>query len=556
MPPARPPRVTTRSCRTHGQDHLHPHRRGAAAGDVLLPADHRGLRRKAGVEVETRDISLAGRIIAQFPDRLTDEQRLDDALAELGELATDARGQHHQAAQHLRLDPAAQGRDQGAAGRRATTCRTTPRTRRPTRSARSAPATTRSRAPRSTRSCARATPTAARRPSVKNYAKAHPHSMGAWSSDSKTNVATMGQDDFRSNEKSVVIEADDTLRIEHVGADGTETVLKEGLAVLAGEVVDGTFMNVAALRRFLDRADRPGQGRRRALLGAPQGHDDEGLRPDHLRPRRAGLLPDALRAVRRAAGRRRHLAQRRPRRAPRRPRQAAEGGAEIKAAVEQGLADGPAMAMVDSDKGITNLHVPSDVIIDASMPAMIRTSGHMWGPDGEEHDTLAVIPDSSYAGDLPDRHRRLPRPRRLRPRDHGLGAQRRPDGQGGRGVRLARQDLRGPRRRHRRGRQRRRRRADRARRRSPATSGAPARPRTPRSATGSSSPSPAPAPPATPAIFWLDESRAHDANLIAKIDALPPRARHRGPRRSRSWRRPRRRRTRSSGSARARTPSR
>ena len=125
----------------------------------------------------------------------------------------------------------------------------------------------------------------------------------------------------------------------------------------------------------------------------------------------------------------------------------------------QGLADGPELAMVDSDKGITNLHVPSDVIVDASMPAMIRTSGHMWGPDGEEADTLAVIPDSSYAGDLPGRHRRLPRARRLRPLDHGLGPQRRPDGPRRRGVRQPRQDLRDRQGRHRargrRGRQRR-----------------------------------------------------------------------------------------------------
>ena len=161
--------------------------------------------------------------------------------------------------------------------------------------------------------------------SVKAYARAHPHRMGAWSADSKTNVATMGKDDFRSNEQSVVIEADDTLRIEHVAADGTVTVLKESIPVLAGEVVDGTYMNVAALRRFLDRADRAGQGRGRAVLGAPQGHDDEGLRPDHLRPRRPGLLPDPVRAVRRRAEDRGHLAQRRARRAALRGRGAARG---------------------------------------------------------------------------------------------------------------------------------------------------------------------------------------------------------------------------------------
>ena len=164
-------------------------------------------------------------------------------------------------------------------------------------------------------------------------------------------------------------------------------------------------------------------------------------------------------------------------------------GDEIRAAIDAGLAAGPPLAMVDSDRGITNLHVPSDVIVDASMPAMIRIGGHMWGPDGAEADTLAVIPDSSYAGDLPGRHRRLPRARRVRPDDDGLGPERRADGPGRRGVRQPRQDLRGrpapapsgwsPRT------------ATRScsRRRSrPATSGGCARPRTSRSATGSSWP--------------------------------------------------------------------
>ena len=179
------------------------------------------------------------------------------------------------------------------------------------------------------------------------------------------------------------------------------------------------------------------------------------------------------------------------------------------------------MAMVDSDKGITNLHVPSDVIIDASMPAMIRIGGHMWGPDGDEADTLAVIPDSSYAGvyqvviDDCRAHGAYDPATMGSVPNVGLMAR-------GRGVRLARQDLRDPRRRHRPGAQRRRRTCCSSTTSSPATSGAPARPRTSRSATGSSSPSPAPAPPARPAIFWLDEARAHDANLIAKVnDYLP-----------------------------------
>ena len=178
--------------------------------------------------------------------------------------------------------------------------------------------------------------------------------------------------------------------------------------------------------------------------------------------------------------------------------------------------------MVDSDKGITNLHVPSDVIVDASMPAMIRTSGHMWGPDGQEADTLAVLPDSSYAGVYQVVIDDCRAQRRLRPVHHGLGAERRPDGAEGRGVRQPRQDLRDPRHRHGARRRRRRQRRPGAGGRAPATSSAPARPRTlpirdwvklavtRARATGD------------PAVFWLDETRAHDAKLIAKVKAYLP----------------------------------
>ncbi len=233
--------------------------------------------------------------------------------------------------------------------------------------------------------------------SVKNYAKSHPHRMGTWSPDSKTSVATMGKDDFFSNELSVVIPEDDTLTIKHVAADGTETVLKDGLKVLAGEVVDGTFMDVAALRRFL--AEQIARAKADDVLFSVHlkatmmkvsdpiifGHVVQAFFPTLFEQygeqlAAAGISAnDGLGGLLGAVG------------------SLPEGDA-IKAAVTAGLADGPAMAMVDSDKGITNLHVPSDVIIDASMPAMIRGGGHMWGPDGNEADTLAVIPDSSYAG--------------------------------------------------------------------------------------------------------------------------------------------------------------
>src|SRR3954447_13774324 len=205
---------------------------------------------KAGVDVETRDISLAGRIIAQFPERLTEEQRVDDALAELGELAKrpeaniiklpnisasipqlkaavkELQKQGYDLPDYPENPQSDEDRDVRARYDKVKGSAVNP-VLREGNSDRRAPA------------------------SVKAYAKAHPHRMGAWTADSKTNVATMGKDDFRSNEQSVVIEADDTLRIEHEAADGTVTVLKPEIEVLAGEVVDATFMNVAALRRFL-----------------------------------------------------------------------------------------------------------------------------------------------------------------------------------------------------------------------------------------------------------------------------------------------------------------
>lgn len=350
----------------------------------------------AGVDVETRDISLAGRVIAQFPERLTDEQRLDDALAELGELATkpeaniiklpnisasipqlkatiaELQSQGYDLPAYPENPQTDEEREVRARYDKVKGSAVNP-VLREGNSDRRAPA------------------------SVKNYAKSHPHSMGAWSSDSKTSVATMGHDDFRSNELSVVIDGDDTLSIVHVGSDGSETVLKEGLAVLDGEVVDATFMSAASLDEFLEeqvaRAKADGvlfSAHLKATMMKVSdpiifGHVVRAYFADVFAQygeqlAAAGLSAnDGLGAI--LAG-----------------LDSVENGAEIKAAFEKGLAEGPALAMVDSDRGITNLHVPSDVIIDASMPAMIRTSGQMWNADGEQQDTLAVIPDSSYAG--------------------------------------------------------------------------------------------------------------------------------------------------------------
>jgi isocitrate dehydrogenase len=350
----------------------------------------------AGVEVETRDISLAGRIISQFPERLTDEQRLDDALAELGELATKPE------ANIIKLPNVSASIPQLKAAVKELQDKGYDLPDYPENPQSDEDKAIRAKYDKVKGSAVnpvlREGNSDRRAPSaVKNYARSHPHSMGAWSADSRTNVATMDADDFRHNEKSVVLAADDTLRIEHTAADGTVTVLKDDLKVLAGEVVDATVMRVGALNEFLKAQIERAKADDvlfsvhlkatmmkvsdpiifghvvRAFL--PQVFEQYG---DQLAA--AGLSPnDGLGGILAGLDR-------------------VEDGAAIRSAIEQGLADGPPLAMVDSDKGITNLHVPSDVIVDASMPAMIRTSGHMWGPDGKEADTLAVIPDSSYAG--------------------------------------------------------------------------------------------------------------------------------------------------------------
>ncbi|CAM5592182.1 NADP-dependent isocitrate dehydrogenase [Streptomyces abikoensis] len=352
---------------------------------------------KAGVTVETRDISLAGRIIAHFPEYLEEGQRIPDALAELGELAKKPEAniiklpnisasipQLKAAVAELQAqgyalpdypdDPKTdEEREIRARYDKVKGSAVNP-VLREGNSDRRAPA------------------------SVKNYAKAHPHRMGAWSADSKTNVATMGVDDFRSTEKSVVVAEDGAFRIELKGDDGSTTVLRESVPVLAGEVVDASVMRVAALREFLK--EQVARAKAEGVLFSVHlkatmmkvsdpiifGHVVRAFFPKTFAKYgevliAAGLSPnDGLGGILKGLETLPHL------------------GEEIKASFDAELAEGPALAMVDSDKGITNLHVPSDVIVDASMPAMIRTSGHMWGPDGQEADTLAVLPDSSYAG--------------------------------------------------------------------------------------------------------------------------------------------------------------
>src|SRR5688572_14751601 len=342
----------------------------------------------AGVTVELRDISLAGRVLAVFPDYLTPEQKQPDALAELGELAKTPEAniiklpnisasipQLKAAIKELQDDgydlpeyEDAQDRYDQVKGSAVNPVL------REGNSDRRAPE------------------------SVKRFARKHPHSMGESSKDSKTHVATMDDGDFRHSERSVTMDAEDTLTIEHEAADGTKTVLKDGLQVQAGEIVDAAVMRRKALDAFL--AEQIEDARAKGVLFSVHlkatmmkasdpiifGHVVKTFFKDVFEQHgdalaRAGASPNhGLASILTALEK----------------LDASEREA-IEAAIAATYETAPKLAMVDSDRGITNLHVPSDVIIDASMPAMIRTSGQMWNAAGEQQDAKAVIPDSSYA---------------------------------------------------------------------------------------------------------------------------------------------------------------
>ena len=255
----------------------------------------------AGVEVETRDISLAGRIIAAFDDRLPEEQRVGDALAELGQLATTPEANIIKLPNISASVPQLKAAiaELKAKGYDLPDYPDEPRT----DDERDARARYDSVKGSAVNPVLREGNSDRRAPAaVKNYARKHPHSMGAWSADSRTNVATMGRDDFRSNEQSVVMPGADTLTIQLVGESGT-TVLKDGLEGPRGRGRRRHRHARRRPRRLPGRAGRPRQGRGRAVLGAPQGDHDEGLRPDHLRPRRPGLPARGVRRVRRRSSR-------------------------------------------------------------------------------------------------------------------------------------------------------------------------------------------------------------------------------------------------------------
>jgi isocitrate dehydrogenase len=351
----------------------------------------------AGISIGTRDISLAGRILANFPERLRPEQRVPDGLSELGALTLEPQANiiklpNISASVPQLKEAIAELQGKGYA---VPDYPDTPKT--------DEDKAIRARYGRvlgsavnpvlregnSDRRCP---------PAVKQYARKHPHAMGSWAAGSKTNVAHMTADDFRHSEQSAVMPADGCLRIELVRDDGTVTVLRESAPVVAGEIVDASRMSAAALRAFLDAQIAHAQAEQVIFslhLKATMmrisdpiifGHAVQAFFPKLFAGygpalAAAGGDPDqGLGAILQAA-------QKLP----------ADQREAVEAAVRERLTSGPALAVVDPEHGITNLHVPSDVIIDASMPAMIRRGGHMRGPRGEEGDTLAVIPESSYA---------------------------------------------------------------------------------------------------------------------------------------------------------------
>ena len=351
----------------------------------------------SGINVETKDISLAGRILAVFPEVLTEDQKVADALAELGELAktpeaniiklpnisasipqlkaaiTELQAQDYKLPNY----PDEPKTDEEEA------------TKKKYDSVKGSAVNPVLREGNSDRRAPKA---------VKNFAKKNPHRMGAWSSDSKSHVSTMEANDFRANEKSLTIAKEGDVKIQLKTKDGETKVLKEKVHVLEGEVIDGTFMSTKALVKFLKEqiAEAKEQGvlfslhMKATMMKVSDpiifGHAVKAFFGDVFEKygtelKEAGADPnsglgDVLSAIEKLP---------------------ADKKSAIEADIQKDLDNGPDIAMVNSDKGITNLHVPSDVIIDASMPAMIRTSGQMWNKNNETQDTKAVIPDSSYA---------------------------------------------------------------------------------------------------------------------------------------------------------------
>ena len=369
----------------------------ALATHSLLPI-LRAFTHSSGIDYELKDISLAGRILAHFPDCLTPEQQIPDALAELGELATRSEANiiklpNISASIPQLQDAIMELQSKGFA-------------------IPDFPATPKTEEEKKIRSTYAKVLGSAVNPvlregnsdrrvakPVKEYAQKNPHSMGTWKTESKSHVAHMSTGDFYGSEKSIIFQQAGEVNIEFIDQSGEIKLLKQNLSLLEGEVIDSSVMSRKELRSFLS-----------AQLN--QAIDEEVLFSLHMKatmmkvsdPIIFGHCVEAyLGEVMDKHGEVLHSAGFNPNNGlsgfystleslPQDSKQ------EIQSSLEQVMANRPPLAMVNSDKGITNLHVPSDVIIDASMPAMIRTSGQMWGPDGNPKDTKAVIPDRNYAG--------------------------------------------------------------------------------------------------------------------------------------------------------------
>jgi len=370
----------------------------ALATYSLLPIVQ-AFTKHSGIAVETRDISLAGRIISQFPDFLAEDQKIPDALAELGAMTQKPE------ANIIKLPNVSASVPQLKAAIAELQAKGYKLPNLPEHPTTDAEKDIKARYAKVMGSAVnpvlREGNSDRRAPkAVKEYARKHPHSMGAWSADSKTTVGSMdGHGDFFSNEKSICVPEATDVKIEFIGADGSTKVLKESTPLKAGEILDATFMSKAALVDFLDKEIAKAKAdnvlfslhMKATMMKVSDpiifGHAVEVFFKD-LIAKHADTLKELGVDFKNGFGDLVAKLDKLP----------ADKKAEIEADIQATYQNGPALAMVNSDKGITNLHVPSDVIVDASMPAMIRGGGKMWNATGKEQDTLAVIPDSCYSG--------------------------------------------------------------------------------------------------------------------------------------------------------------
>ena len=352
----------------------------------------------AGVEVELKDISLAGRIVSAFPEFLSSDQQQEDALSQLGDLAKLPE------ANIVKLPNISASIPQLTAAIKELQSHGYPVPDFPEEPQSDEEKSIKLRYAKVLGSAVNPVlreGNSDRRVAkpVKEYAQQHPHSMGAWSSDSKSHVASMTEGDFYGSEQSHVMESADSVRIEHVNAEGEVTILKEGLDLLEGEVIDSSRMSCKALRAFFAREIEDARDQSMLLslhMKATMMKVSDPIIFGHaVSAYYASVFEkygDVLNSLGVDVSNGIGDLYAKINQLPEDQQEA------IRAEIDSIYAAGPPLAMVDSDKGITNLNVPSDIIIDASMPAAIRSSGQMWGPDGQLHDTKALIPDRSYAG--------------------------------------------------------------------------------------------------------------------------------------------------------------